>query len=183
MTGVFQQPVFSAQPVETNTVRGEKAPPTISPRGSRQAEACSRCAFTAANAALQRFCMAAERRRPPCWTLLIKPVMKNQGCYFLRRFMQIRSIPFFQDWTDWWDLSFWQAAKGERNSPQLGRFRKRAFCYSHSLPETVTQTILYRSFSSDYRDCLDYPRITVYHNSCCRCVIGQQHYLAVILLL
>ena len=28
-------------------------------------------------------------------------------------------------------------------------------------------------FSSDYQDYLDYPRITVYHNSCCHFVVGQ----------
>ena len=39
-----------------------------------------------------------------------------------------------------------------------------------------------RPFSSEYRDCLDYPRIMVYHNSCCHCVVGQRDDLVVKLL-
>ena len=61
----------------------------------------------------------------------------------------------------------------------FGGFRN----YSHPIPETVTLTILYRLLGSDYRDCLDYPRITVYHNSCCHCVVRQRDYLVVKLLL
>ena len=46
-------------------------------------------------------------------------------------------------------------------------------CYSHSHPKTATETILYGWFRSGYRNCLDYPRITAYHNSCCHCVVTK----------
>lgn len=44
----------------------------------------------------------------------------------------------------------------------------------NSIPETVTQTILYIPFRTDYRDYSDYPRIKVYHNSCCHFVVAQK---------
>ena len=57
-------------------------------------------------------------------------------------------------------------------------------CYSYSLSETVTQMTLYRWFSPSYQDYLDYPIITVYHNSYCHCVvtkIGLYGYYSVVL--